>query len=155
MKCQPTGTAAPQDDDPAQDVGQREPAQDQHDETRGRDQQSSAEVRLLGDQRHRQQDDEHHGADVPQCRRQRALVQVPGAHHRHRELHDLRRLEADHAEVEPALGALADVAGERDHHEQHQPEHVGGGREHAQEMVRYLRQHGEECEPDADAERPG
>ena len=84
-------------------------------------------------------------------RRQRALVQVPGAHHRHRELHDLGRLEADDAEVEPALRALADVAGERDDHEQHEPERVGRRREHAQEVVRHLRQQDEEREADADA----
>ena len=63
-------------------------------------------------------DDQHDDADVLNERRQRPLVQVPGAHHRHRELHDLGRLEADDAEVEPALRALADVARDRDDDEQ-------------------------------------
>ncbi len=54
------------------------------------------------------------------------LVHVPGTHHRHRKLHDLRGLEAHEADVEPALRALADMA-RRGHHQEQQ--HADGIRE--------------------------
>ena len=55
-----------------------------------------------------------HHHQIPERRRQRTLVHVPGAHHRHRELHDLGGLKAQEADVEPALRAFADVAGDGD-----------------------------------------
>ena len=64
-----------------------------------------------------------------EARRQRPVVQVPGAGQRHRELHDLRRLEAHDAEVEPALRALGDVADERNRDEQQHADRVQEGRE--------------------------
>ena len=61
-------------------------------------------------------------ASDDEARRQRPLVQEPRARQRHRELHDLRRLEAHDAEVEPALRAHGDVADEHDGDQQHEPD---------------------------------
>ena len=85
-------------------------------------------------------------------RRQRPVVQPPGAGHGHRELHDLGGLEADEAEVQPALRALADVAGDVDHDEQHDAEIHSGSDEPAQEGGFHLRQraHGDAAERGAD-----
>ena len=88
---------------------------------------------------------------IAKGQRQRPLVHVPGAGHRHRQLHDLGGLKAHEADVEPALRALADMAGDVDHNEQKHAEHVGDGREHAQVLRRCEfgeRQHGGDRDAD-------
>src|ERR1700678_2270582 len=103
-----------------------------HDEAGGGDQQGRAEVRLLGDHRGGYGDQDAHDEQVFEGRRQGALVHVPGAYHRDRQLHDLGRLEAHESHVQPALRALADVAGHLDHDEQQHADDVGDGSEQAQ-----------------------
>ena len=97
------------DDHPHPEAGE------EHDQrAAGCDQRCGAQVRLLCDQGRRHQDDEAEEQQVGPARRQRALVQVPGAHHGHGELHQLRRLEADGTQAEPALGPEARVTDDRD-----------------------------------------
>jgi hypothetical protein len=100
----------PQQDDEA-------PAQSGHEqhETAGRgDQDGRAQVGLLGHQAHGDQDQQAHQADIHPARRQGAQVQVSGDGHWHRQFHDLGGLEAQHAEIQPALRALGGIA-----HHQH------------------------------------
>ena len=122
------GRDAQQSDDP-----DPQPREQHHQRTAHQDQQARAEVWLDDGQRRRQQDhrgERQQGAPVG---RQRPLVQIPRAGHGHRELHDLRGLEAHEAEVQPALRALADVADEIDDDQQHEPEDVQPRRDAAQE----------------------
>ena len=71
---------------------------------------------------------------------------------RHRDLHDLRRLEAHEAEIEPALRAHRDVADDRDRDQQQHAERV---QERRPSMRMYARRnlrdgdHHAEREPDA------
>src|SRR5207237_381178 len=51
-------------------------------------------------------------------------VQIPGAHHRDCQLHQLRGLEAEQSEIQPAARAHADMADRDDEHEQHAPARV-------------------------------
>ncbi len=78
-------------------------------------------------------------------------MQVPGGHHRHGELHDLRGLKTD-AEIEPALRALADVAGDENEYEQKQPRQVAPWRPAPHQVRRQLRsdQHCDERDEQAD-----
>ncbi len=85
------------------DQAQLQPGQ-QHDEQAGRsDQQGGAEIGLRRDQHGRDDDDRKHGEELTRGRRQRPVMQVPGSHHRHRELHDFGGLKAHHAQIKPAL----------------------------------------------------
>src|SRR5882762_2363159 len=105
-----------------------------------RDERGRAQVGLDGHQPHGQQD--QHAEQSQRCpaRRQRPLVHVPGAHHRYCELHQLGRLEAEQAEIQPALRAHTDVA-DRDNDEQQQaPERVHPRRAAAQEVRVHARQ---------------
>ena len=80
-------------------------------------------------------------------------------HHRHRELHELARLEAEQSEVEPALRAHADVADRRHHQEQQAAARVQPGRGAAQEVGVDLRQQqhrrGAQCQARAGAHHGG
>ena len=63
-----------------------------------------------------------------------------GGQHGHRELHDLRGLEADQADIEPALRAFADVADGIDHQQQHHADPVQPRSKAAQEVRAALRE---------------
>ena len=58
-------------------------------------------------------------------RRRRQQVVEAGQHQHHRRLHELGRLEADEAEIEPALRALADEAHHLDQDQQDQDRDIG------------------------------
>jgi hypothetical protein len=100
------------------DQAQAQPSKQYHQQPGARHQQRSAEIRLPDNQEGRRGDQHQQYQHVDESRRQRPVVQIPGRHHRHRQLHDLRRLEAHNAEVEPALRALAEVPG--DHYREQQ-----------------------------------
>src|ERR1700722_7783324 len=110
--------------------------QQHDDEPGGRDQQCRAEIRLRDDHRRGNGYHDSHDHQILEGRRQGTLVHVPGAHHRHRELHDLRGLEAHESDVEPALRSLADMTGDVDHDQQQHADDIGCGREQAQVLRR-------------------
>ena len=132
MKCQRRPGRAAEQRYRYQDDLNLQSGQQHHDEAGGRDQQRGAEIRLRDDHGGRNGDHDAHDEQILERRRQRPLVHVPGAHHRHRELHDLGRLEAHEADVEPALRALADMTGHVDHDQQQHADDVGDRREQAQ-----------------------
>ena len=65
-------------------------------------------------------------------------MQKPRDRHRHRELHDLGRLEADDSQIQPALRALADVSNAVDDEQQEDADRVQPGRCAAQEVRIHL-----------------
>ena len=79
---------------------------------------------LVRHQPDRDEDQQSHQADVHPARRQRAQVQVGSDGHRYGELHDFRGLEAEHAQVKPALRALGGVTKNQHQHEQQGPDDV-------------------------------
>src|SRR5882762_3545458 len=95
-----------------------------HDQPGSGDQQGSAEIRLDHDHRRRNPDHDGHDQQILEGRRQRALVHVPRAHHRYRELHDFGRLEAHEPHIEPALRAFADMSRYRHDDQQQYPDHI-------------------------------
>ena len=108
-------------------------AGEQHDDEAGcADQQRRPEVRLHHDHGGGNHDQDSHDDQVEERRWERALVHVPGAHHGHRELHDLGGLKSNEPDVEPALRTLADMAGHRHHGQEQYSDDVGDGREQAQ-----------------------
>src|SRR6266478_5960626 len=111
---------------------QLHPGKQHHDEAGGRDQQGGAQVRLLGDHRRRNGDQQPHHHQILESRRQRALVHIPGAYHRDGEFHDLGRLEAHEADIEPTLRTLPDMTRHLDDDQQQYAEDVGDGREQTQ-----------------------
>ena len=132
MKCQPAQAAPPEQRNGDQDESNLQSGQQHDDQAGGGNQQRGAQVRLGDDHGGRNGDQHAHDEQIPEGRRQRPLVHVPGAHHRHRQLHDLGGLKAHEADIEPALRALADVAGDIDHDQQQHTDHIGDGREQAQ-----------------------
>ena len=94
--------------------------------------QRRSQVGLGHDHRGGNGDHDAHDDEIPERRRQRALVHVPSAHHGHRELHDLGGLKTDEADVQPALRTLADVTGDGDHDQQQDSDDVGDRCEQAQ-----------------------
>ena len=112
----------------------------------GHDEQRRAEIGLLDDQERRRQHDEPHDHELRERRRQAPLVHEPRAHHRHGELQQLRRLERDDAEVEPALRAFADLPLDGDRQQQADAEQIQPRREDAQVVRRNLRDHEERRE---------
>ena len=94
------------------------PARIQHEEARRADHQRGAQVGLAHDQPHRQRDSTaatgNRASAAPF-----APLEVPREHQRQRDLHELRRLEARDAEVEPAARAVDHRAAER-HRDQQQ-----------------------------------
>ena len=145
MKCQAAPGGAAQQRNGYEDHANLQPGEQHHDEAGGRNQQGRAQIRLRHDHRRRNGDQDPHDDQVLEGRRQRAFVHVPGAYHRYRELHDLGGLKAHEADVEPALRALADVAGHFDHDQQQHADDIGDRREQAQVLrSRELgeRQHG-------------
>ncbi len=79
-------------------------------------------------------------AQRAEVRRQRPIAQVPGREHRHGELHDLRGLELEQPEVQPALRALADDARNGDREQQYDADAVQPWRQPAQEIRIGMRQ---------------
>ena len=112
------------------------PGEQHDDEAGGRDQQRRAQVRLRRDHRGGNGDHDAHHEQILERRRQRPLMHVPGAYHRHGELHDLGGLKAHEADIEPALRALADVARHIDHDQQQHADDIGDGRKQAQVLRR-------------------
>jgi hypothetical protein len=98
------------------------------------DEHGGAQVRLRGGEARGHGDDEGEHREAGEAGRQWPLMQIPRAQHRHGELHDLGGLEADEAQVEPALRALADVAGDVDDEQQHDAEHVDRQRGASQDV---------------------
>ncbi len=58
-------------------------------------------------------------------------VEVPGQRERHRDLHELRRLDARYPHVQPAPRAVHDLAEQRDRHEQQYAYEINRQRERA------------------------
>lgn len=83
-----------------------EPREEDHREAGRGDQNGSAEVRLLHDQRHRDSDDQERDREVLGRGLILAAVEVPGKHHRERDLHQFRRLDLGDADIEPAVAPL-------------------------------------------------
>jgi hypothetical protein len=78
-------------------------------------------------------------------------VQVPRAAERHRDLHDLGRLEPDETEVEPALRPHRDVADDGDGDQQQQPQAVKERRADPHHARRNLGDGHQHAQPEADA----
>ena len=72
-----------------------------------------------------------------------------GGQHGYRELHDLRGLEADQANVKPTLRSLADVTDRVDDQQQQHADAVEPWRKTAQEVRTALRQSNHRNGPDA------
>jgi hypothetical protein len=111
---------------------QDRPAKKMHEEAGGQHQDRRAQVGLLGDEPHRQQQDERMATRKSRTRSMPSrLLEVPGQHQRHGDLHDLRGLDAREADVEPAPRALRDVAEQRHANQQ----------QHAQDVERQRQLH--------------
>jgi hypothetical protein len=93
-----------------------QPGEHDDNHSRGGNQQRGAQVRLACDQDGGHDDDHAQNQQLPEARRNGSLMQVPGGHHRHGQLHDFGWLEAD-TQVEPAPRALANFAGGQYQHE--------------------------------------
>jgi hypothetical protein len=101
---------------------------DHHHHAADEDQAAGAEVGLQDGEAGGNHDEHAEHEQRRPARWQRAVIQPPGAGHGHGQLHDLRGLEADEPEIQPALRALADVAGDVDHHQQHHARGSTAGR---------------------------
>jgi hypothetical protein len=107
---------------------QRRPGHEQHERAGRENQQRGAEIRLADNQNERQADQAEADRDVLEVRRQSALGQVPGDGRRHDDLHEFRRLEADHpGNIDPARRTHGVVAHDIHRHQQQHPEHISSG----------------------------
>jgi hypothetical protein len=84
-----------------------------------------AQVGLLDDQADGHREDQRRHGEIEPAHRALALVEVPREHERHGKPHDLGRLNAGDADVEPARGALDGDALELDCEQQQHPDRVG------------------------------
>ena len=113
----------------------RQPGEKQHVASAREDEHGRSQVRLARDERdrHRQQ---HRGNHVmPDLERRLIAVEIPRQHERHRDLHQLGRLYAREPDVQPAPGAVHDLAGQRHAEEQRDPQQIGRQRQ-SLEVVR-------------------
>jgi len=114
----------------------RQAGKEDHVETGRRHQQTGTEVRLLDDEpdRNRQQqtgEDEFTPADAPLT-----LLKEPRQHQRHRNLHQLRGLDAGDADIEPALGAFRHLAKQCHADQQHDAHQIKRQGERQQALAR-------------------
>src|SRR5471030_2887638 len=77
-----------------------------HEEAGREHEHGGAEVRLLGDDRDRQDQDDEADDVIPPPDAALSPLEIPGEHERHRNLHDLRGLD-HHAYVTPPFRAFA------------------------------------------------
>ena len=114
-----------------------EPRQEDNEEAGGSHQNGGAKVRLGGNQQGRQQHHDEGYHHVAEFGGQRVTAEPGGDHDGHGELHHLGGLELHKAQVEPALGPLADMAehvhrDEQQHYpdkQRHRPAGIEGGRQ--------------------------
>ena len=114
------------------------------------DQNGSAEVRLLHDQRHRDSDDQERDREVLGRGLILAAVEVPGKHHRERDLHQFRRLDLGDADIEPAGRAFDRGADHQRREKQEDTERVKRHRELHQVPRVYVREKNQHEESDQD-----
>ena len=79
------------------------------------------------DQHRRHGQDHTADEDGDEVRWEPARVQVPSHHHRHRQFHQLGRLEAQHPQVEPALRSFADISTYKHESQQNDAEQIQPG----------------------------
>ena len=91
----------------------------QHVETRRRHQQRRTQIGLLGNQTDRHQQQGNRNQKIAGADQAFTTLKVPGQHQRHGYLHQLRRLDARHTNVQPASRALRHIA-EQGHTDQQQ-----------------------------------
>ncbi len=84
-----------------------------------------SQIGLLGDEPDRHQEQYCGHREVLDAQSRLVAVEVPGEHEGHRDLHELGRLDAGDAEVQPALGAVHDLAEQIDRHQQDDADDVG------------------------------
>ncbi len=116
------GERKQQGDDPP-----RQPGEEDDEGTGEQHQQRGAEVGLLGDERHRQQQQGRGDEKILHPDLALALLEIPRQHQRHGDFHHLGRLHHGDAQIEPAARALA-----------HQPEQGRGDEQrHAKGVDRH------------------
>ena len=117
------------------EVPEADAGEEHHHPGAGEEQDRGAEVGLLEDEGDRQ-GGQHQGQDEPEragdLGRVEAVV-VGGERHDERDLHQLGRLELDRAEVDPALGAHADLAHHLDEDEECERAGIGERRHRSPE----------------------
>ncbi len=126
------------------------PGQEKHVGAGGGNQQRGAEVGLAHDQPDRHDQEQRRDNVVFQLERCFVAVEIPGQHQRHRDFHELGRLNARNADVEPAPCAIDDFPEQRNAHEQQHAEHVKRQRDAPQEMRRHVREYVHNAERDHD-----
>jgi hypothetical protein len=103
------------------------------------DERGGAEIRLARDEQHRHRDQQRAQHEVAQVDRRFLAMEIPGEHQRQGQLHHLGRLEARHADVQPAPRAVYHVAEEGDRDQEGEAHDVGGHGEAHQRLRRDLR----------------
>jgi hypothetical protein len=111
-RCRSAGDRHQADDHPPGQTGEEDDV-----EAGGADENRRSQVRLLGDQRERHQQQQAGDDVMAELEHRFVLVEVPGEHQRHGDLQQFGRLDAGKAERQPAPGAI-DLDPEEKHQNQ-------------------------------------